>query len=79
MGYRRYEGFERGNSCLRGICLPRIGQTQSKVAAMTNTLALILMALILAAIGLDLMLGSGITIGAGRMMVRLVNWMAFWR
>lgn len=46
---------------------------------MTNTLALILMALILAAMGLDLMLGTGITIGAGRMMVRLVDWMAFWR
>ena len=47
---------------------------------MTNTIALYLAILIVAAIGLDLLVNDGIALGfLARKFLDLVEWVAFWR
>lgn len=46
---------------------------------MTNTLAIILAALIAAAIAADLLLGLGASLFLARRFADLVEWMSFWR
>ena len=46
---------------------------------MTNTLAIILVALILIGMGIDYMMGTGATLFLARRFLDLVDWAVFWR
>lgn len=46
---------------------------------MTNSLAVILAALIVGALALDLAMGWGLSLFLARRFADLVEWMAFWR
>ena len=46
---------------------------------MTNAIALVLGALILAAVAANFAAGWGLEVAAGRAIVRAVEWLAFWR
>lgn len=46
---------------------------------MTNSVAIGLFLLILAGLGLDHWLDSGIALSLGRRFVDLISWVAFWR
>lgn len=46
---------------------------------MTNTLTIILVALILIGMGIDYMMGTGATLFLARRFLDLVDWVVFWR
>jgi hypothetical protein len=55
-------------------------QQSNDKAAMTNTIALFLGLLLVAAIGLDLLANDGAALTfLARKFLRLVEWVAFWR
>lgn len=46
---------------------------------MTNTLAIILVGLLVAGLVMDQMLGTGVALFLARRFLDLVDWMVFWR